>query len=601
MNRECLLWGKRMEKANITEYKTAPGAYIAYYGRATIKNDYEFVNGDEAFYHFRGKNSSYSLLDLLHPDDKEDFQSVAGELDKGRQCTIVRMKDAEDNYRLLYLEIELNGRQYGDFKSFNLEFSNFMELKDRYVKYTELVKKYREFMSLSENMFFEYNHDTDIISIYRYVNVKSIPVQKKKMSEIKNEGPASGEFEMFCDFLKRGIDRFNVGFEAGYLVKEAEGRYSIRGCTMYDNGKRIMTVGIITNIGGKNEKKSYYMSDNAYDPGTGLYNKRAIQEYAMEKTQEKKELYLAMMDVDDFKKVNDSFGHMFGDEVLSKVSEIMRAVIDSRGMVGRFGGDEFMLVLDSVSTEEELRRIFKTISKNIQWEYQDIKETMAITTSCGVAKFPTDATRFEDLFKKADKARYVAKEKGKNRYIIYDEAKHGSVEDAAISERSIGIKAVASDDKKAAVMSDLVIKLNTEGFAACNEVMEKLRSYLDVDGISVYAGSDLHRVSDSGKYINPIEKLDCIRNENSIKQLDKRGIRVEKNFGKVALQNPEMHRLYELQENKEFVQCVARHDDEVLAVVSFDYFNRAPKIGAVDLGFITIVGRLMAEIASGLE
>lgn len=362
-----------------------------------------------------------------------------------------------------------------------------------------------------------------------------------------------------------------------------------------------MTVGIITSIGGKSEKKSYYLSDNAFDPGTGLYNKRAIHEYAMEKTQEGKGLYLAMIDVDDFKKVNDSFGHMFGDEVLSKVSEIMRAVIDSRGMVGRFGGDEFMLVLDGVSSEEELRRIFKTISKNIQWEYQDIKETMAITTSCGVAKFPDDAANFEDLFKKADKALYVAKEKGKNRYIIYDEAKHGAVEDAAISERSIGIKAIASDDKKAAVMSDLVILLNTKGFEAFDEVMEKLRSYLDVDGISVYAGSDLHRVAISGKYINSIETLDCIKKENSQKQFDKRGVRVEKNFGKLAMQQPELHRLYELQENKEFVQCVARREDEILAVVSFDYFNRAPKIGVVDLGFITIVGRLMAQIASGLE
>lgn len=590
-----------MEKANITEYKTAPGAYIAYYGRAAIKNEYEFINGDESFYHFIGKNSGYSLLDLLHPDDKQDFLSVADDLDKGRQCTIVRMKDAEDNYRLLYLEIELNGKKYGDFKSFNLEFSNFMELKDRYVKYVELVKKYREFMGLSENMFFEYNHETDMINIYRYVNVKSVPVLKKKMSEIKNENCGSGEFEMFYDFLKKDVDRFNAEFEAKCLMKDAEGRYSIKGCTLYDNGQRVMAVGLIKSIGGRSEKKSYYMTDSAYDPGTGLYNKRAIQEYAMEKTQEGKDFYLVMMDVDDFKKVNDSFGHMFGDEVLSKVSEIMRAVIDSRGMVGRFGGDEFMLVLDSVSTEEELRRIFKTISKNIQWEYQDIKETMAITTSCGIAKFPTDATNFEGLFKKADKALYVAKEKGKNRYIIYNEEKHGAVEDAAISERSIGIKAVVSDDKKAAVVSDLVLKLNTEGFDAFNEVMEKLRSYFDVDGISVYAGSDLHRVSISGKYINPIEKLDCIRNEYSIKELDKRGVRVEKNFGKVALQNPEMHRLYELQENKEFVQCAARRGDEILAVVSFDYFNRAPKIGASDLGFITIAGRLMAEIASGLE
>lgn len=589
-----------MEKANITEYKTAPGAYIAYYGRAIVKDNYEFVNGDEAFYHFVGKNSGYSLLDLLHPDDREDFKSVVSELGSGRQSTIVRMKDAFNNYRLLYLELELNGRRYGDFQSFELDFCSFMELKDRYVKYMGLVKKYREFMGLSDNMFFEYSDKTDILNIYRYVNIKSVPVLKKTLAEIKKSIGVSGEFEIFCDFLKRGIDRFNASFDANLLTDDAQGRYQIRGATLYDNGMRAMTVGIIRNADAA-EKKSYYLTDNAFDPGTGLYNKRAIHEYAVEKTQEGKELYLAMMDVDDFKKVNDSFGHMFGDEVLSKVSEIMRGVVDSRGMVGRFGGDEFMLVLDGVSTEEELRRIFKTISKNMQWEYQDIKDTLAITTSCGVAKFPDDASNFEDLFKKADKALYVAKEKGKNRYIIYDEAKHGAVEDAAISERSIGIKAIASDDKKAAVMSDLILMLNASGFEAFDVVMEKMRSYLDIDGISVYAGSDLHRIAISGKYINPIESLACIKDEIYQKQFDKRGIYVEKNFEKLESQYPQLYKLYVQQENRRFVQCISRSNDTIRAAVSFDYFNRAPKIGTVDMGFITIVGRLIAEIAGGLE
>ena len=58
-------------------------------------------------------------------------------------------------------------------------------------------------MGLSENMFFEYNYNSDEINVYRYVNVKSIPVLKKKLSEIKKDIPVSGEFEMFYDFLKK--------------------------------------------------------------------------------------------------------------------------------------------------------------------------------------------------------------------------------------------------------------------------------------------------------------------------------------------------------------------------------------------------------------
>lgn len=589
-----------MENANITEYKAAPDASITYYGRAVIKDGYEFVNGDEAFYHFIGKKSGYALTDLLHPDDSEDFKAVASELEKGRQCMVVRMKNADDAYRLLYIEMELNGRVYDGFKSFNLEFCNFMELKDRYVMYVGLVKKYREFMGLSEDMYFEYSDKTDELNIYRYVNIKSVPIYKKPLSELKDRVKASSDFEVLCDFLKRGVDRFNVTIEADILKEGEEGRYQFRGATLYDNGARALTVGIIRSVGAK-ETTHYYLTDNAFDPGTGLYNKRAIHEYAVEKTQEGKELYLAMVDVDDFKNVNDRFGHMFGDEVLLKISEIMRGVVDSRGIVGRFGGDEFMLVLDGVSSEEELRRIFKTISKNIQWEHQDIKETLAITTSCGVAKFPDDASNFEELFNKADKALYVAKEKGKNRYIIYDEAKHGSIVDEDASERGIGIKAIASDDTKAVVMSDIILQLNQEGSRAFESVMEKIRNYFDIDGIAIYAGAGLKRISASGKYINPIESLECVKDGAYKNQFNERGVYLENKFEKFASRHPEAHKLYELQENKEFVQCVSISGGDIRAAVSFDYFNRAPKIGVVDLGFITIAGRLIAEIAGGLE
>lgn len=115
---------------------------------------------------------------------------------------------------------------------------------------------------------------------------------------------------------------------------------------------------------------------------------------ALEGTEERKSYYLTIIDVDDFKTINDTYGHMFGDEVLSRVSEIIRSDLNARGVAGRFGGDEFMILFENVKSEQELRLILKTITKNIQWAF-------------------------------ADKALYIAKAKGKNRYIIYDGRKHG--------------------------------------------------------------------------------------------------------------------------------------------------------------------------------
>lgn len=598
-----------MMNVNVTEYKTAPGEYIAYFGRATLKKGYEFANGDEAFYHFIGKNSCYTMTELLHPDDVDEFLKIAETLGEERKCAILRMKNADNQYKLLYIEMWHNGTVFSDFQSISFEFCSFMELKDRYIRYTNIVKKYREFMGLSQNMFFEYTPSTDEFNIYRYVNVKSEPVLKRSLEDIYHEiiaseelsGKSKSEFQVLYEFLKNGMDRFSASFDADILFEGSDGRLIFKGSALYDDGSRLMSIGVITRSGSEHVQKSYYLTDNAFDPGTGLWNKRAIHEYAVEKTLEGKSLYLAVMDVDDFKKVNDTYGHMFGDKVLSKVSELLRGVIDSRGAVGRFGGDEFMLVIDAVNSEEELRRIFKTISKNMYWAYKDLADTLPITTSCGVVKFPENGASFEEIFWKADKALYIAKAKGKNRFIIYDEAKHGNIVNEEEEERSVGIKAIASDSKKAAVMSGVVLSLHTRKISALAEAMEKIRNYFDVDGIAIYCGEDLHRVLTAGKYINPIQKLDFIFNESYLELFDEQGVFVERNIKKLSNTRREAYELYEFQENKEFIQFAAYKNEKPAAVVAFDYFNRAPKIGATDLGLMTIVGRLMAEIACGLE
>lgn len=594
-----------MDRINITEYKAALGTYVAYIGRATLKDRYEFANGDESFYHFIGKNSCYSMLELLHPDDADEFVKMTQTLGKERECAILRMKNADNIYRLIYVEMWLNGAFYNGVASISFEFCSFMELKDRYIVYSNIIKKYREFMGLSDTMFFEYTSDTDDVKIYRYENLKSIPVRFGKLEEIFSQikasdafsGKSKSEFQALYEYLKKGMDRFSMKFDAGLLLEGEDGRLLFKGSSLYDNGARIMTVGTITRLGEQKDKGRYYLSDNAFDPGTGVWNKRAIHEYAVEKTLENRSIYLAIMDVDDFKKVNDTYGHMFGDEVLSKLSEVLQGVIDSRGAVGRFGGDEFMLVFDSVDTEEELRRIFKTVSKNLQWNYKDLADSVSITTSCGVAKYPNDAANFEELFQKADKALYIAKAKGKNRFIIYDEAKHGAIVNEEQSERNAGIKAIASDGKKAAEMSEVVMALYQNGVSALPEAMEKIRVYFDVDGVTVYQGADLHRVLTAGKYINPMEKLDFAFDESYLGLFDAQGVLKIANIEKLKNNWKDAHRQYELQETREFIQYVAYKEHKPMAVVAFDYFNRTPKVGTSDNGLMTMIGRLMAAIA----
>ena len=167
----------------------------------------------------------------------------------------------------------------------------------------------------------------------------------------------------------------------------------------------------------------------SYDKMTGVYTKSAIIEYAqnlMQKTSPK-HFYFFLMDIDNFKSVNDSFGHMMGDDVIKEVAKAAKKHVGDRGVVGRIGGDEFMLVLEKVNTEPELREILRGIRYEIREKYMDEKENKTVTISMGGALFPDNAKDYDSMFQLSDKMLYLAKTKGKDRYIIYTPPIHGNI------------------------------------------------------------------------------------------------------------------------------------------------------------------------------
>ena len=74
--------------------------------------------------------------------------------------------------------------------------------------------------------------------------------------------------------------------------------------------------------------------------------------------------WLVIIDIDDFKHINDTYGHIFGDQVIRRVAEIMQVLVGQRGVIGRFGGDEYVILLEKVETREQLKTLLKTIAKN---------------------------------------------------------------------------------------------------------------------------------------------------------------------------------------------------------------------------------------------
>ena len=124
--------------------------------------------------------------------------------------------------------------------------------------------------------------------------------------------------------------------------------------------------------------------------------------------------YLLILDVDNFKKINDTYGHPVGDKILIKIATILQNNFEDYGIIGRLGGDEFAVFIENIS-EDTMRELSQRTCSSIA--QLQISEIQNVSCSIGISKCKYEDT-VENIYLKSDKALYIAKQKGKNRYIF---------------------------------------------------------------------------------------------------------------------------------------------------------------------------------------
>ncbi len=149
---------------------------------------------------------------------------------------------------------------------------------------------------------------------------------------------------------------------------------------------------------------------------------------------------MAIVDLDNFKSINDNYGHRTGDEMLAAIGSDLCRFVGESGVVGRFGGDEFMLVCFGVTDYDAIHAFFNAMNakggvfrKNLVVRGRTIFSTATV----GCAVYPKDADGFEALFALVDKALYRGKSKGRNCFIIYVPEKHAHLEIPTLARRSL--------------------------------------------------------------------------------------------------------------------------------------------------------------------
>lgn len=163
------------------------------------------------------------------------------------------------------------------------------------------------------------------------------------------------------------------------------------------------------------------------DSLTKVFAREIIEEYTNSLIKDKIPFSMVIFDIDNFKYVNDSYGHLVGDMVLKQVASELNSLISKIGFIGRYGGDEFIIILPNIVDYNEVwNECHKILARVADCSFSDYP-WLSITITMGITRFPENASDFEKLFVMADKALYCGKMKGRNCFVIYQPDKHENI------------------------------------------------------------------------------------------------------------------------------------------------------------------------------
>ncbi len=180
--------------------------------------------------------------------------------------------------------------------------------------------------------------------------------------------------------------------------------------------------------------------DEILDPLTGVLSRAYSLKFVRSLMTEDVPFTFTMVDLDNFKQINDGFGHGAGDLLLMAVSKGLAEVTDGFGLVGRFGGDELLIIdlknIDMPDKEAFFENLYGD-AKVLRTDIEFSDGSAHITGTLGCATFPADAEDFSDLFGLVDKMLYLGKRNGRNCYNIYDHARHRDIEFSKLSKNGV--------------------------------------------------------------------------------------------------------------------------------------------------------------------
>lgn len=319
------------------------------------------------------------------------------------------------------------------FADFVLIIGSIVFLVNNRYKDRALIDKIEALVKVEGAILFEYNFNPKSFSIFLSYGKFPVTDKKRFLGEcVYDVFDYVHEDDMSIrSRLRKFFESGETLFSSELRIKNLNGEYAwyewykITGTVIRDKeGNNISFVGKLTDADKQIAEEKNLVQRAENDLLTGVFNKKTMEEKITKLLEDRKtdRYYIFfMVDLDNFKNVNDTLGHIYGDKAICDTANALSEIFKTNAVVGRLGGDEFAVcaIYDSFDEESLSQYIAKKaeqIRKANLRSYTDGASRVDISSSIGISVSPNDGTDFQSLYKNADMALYESKKSGKNKY-----------------------------------------------------------------------------------------------------------------------------------------------------------------------------------------
>ena len=440
---------------------------------------------------YKSKYGKHTLPIVLGEDLAVVIDALA-DLTEDSNSIIVnfRIKCADDSIKWVNAVFARAGEMSDGFPVVNLVMNDITNLKIAEMKAMLEEQKYLIISDISEELPYEYDIAEDVVTfadkfnhIFEGESIITNPAVNMVSSALVSYDTKNAVEELF-HLAKLGTEYHSTEFKLNTKNGGYQWYFSTFSTIYDEDGNPIRVVGLLRNIHTQKTEQQKLLTKAETDLMTGLLNKATteskIKSHLRELNSNSYDV-LMLVDIDDFKNINDTYGHLKGDDVIIDIANALMEYTGEFGLAGRLGGDEFCVYLTNLLDTKVACEKAELIANKLREKYPGDNGDCKVTLSIGIAA-TNEQIPYNVLLENADTALYQAKLNGKNCHYCYQEdMERGKYENKRRSETSIE----STEDK---IITELLTTLfgSTNTYSAIEKALKIIGDNYDIDKINIW-------------------------------------------------------------------------------------------------------------------